>query len=186
MQIGGDVLAATDHSLGAKDVLIGGKSEFKNTVYITGDDNNTDGIVFGSLGTATKGIDFSSSGLSGSTDYLIYEGINNYWAQQGASAAGGLIAAYEFKSTGANLYLHPNNAGYNIILHLNTINAKQALLVGTQDGGLPFATITNATSDGTATLVKTTHGLSLAAGMLAHITDSTTAAAEGFYHVVCL
>jgi len=33
---------------------------------------NADGIVFGSLGTATKGIDLSSSGLSGAAEYLLY------------------------------------------------------------------------------------------------------------------
>lgn len=44
---------------------------------------NASGLVFGSLGTATKAIDFSGSGLSGSTDYPIYLDANNYWAADG-------------------------------------------------------------------------------------------------------
>jgi len=36
-----------------------------------------------SVGNATRGIDFSSSGLSGSTDYPIYLDVNNHWAADG-------------------------------------------------------------------------------------------------------
>lgn len=52
------------------------------TVYIASSLNQT-GITFGSLGTASTGIDFSGSGLTGG-DSLIYAASNIYWQANGA------------------------------------------------------------------------------------------------------
>jgi len=45
--------------------------------------NNATGLVFGSLGTANRGLDMSASGLSGSGDYPFYFAANLYWRADG-------------------------------------------------------------------------------------------------------
>ncbi len=65
-------------------------------------------------------------------------------------------------------------------LHVNVAHDTNAALFG---DNTPIGSIKNATSNGTATLTKAAHGLSVAAGDLLHITDATTAADRGFYEV---
>ncbi len=63
-------LTSTSHT--TKGTVLLGRLTFSDLA-------NADGIVFGNLGTATKAIDFSSSGLSGG-DYLFYFSDNLYFA----------------------------------------------------------------------------------------------------------
>ncbi len=60
---------------------------------------NDYGLVFGSLGTATRGIDMSGSGLSGASDYLIYLDASNHWAANGELYASTYVAT-NIKATG--------------------------------------------------------------------------------------
>ncbi len=125
---------------------------------------NEDGIVFGSLGTATKGIDLSGSGLSGGSDYWIYNDANNYWAADGTLIVAG----------GA-----PAGSSYITDLSTNSISVGDPTAIGSWGG--------DGVSNGTTTITDVggaAHGLGLAAGDLVHITDSTTAADKGFYRIV--
>jgi len=81
-------------------------------------------------------------------------------------------------AAGVDLLLDPSTTGHTVI---GTTNAVNALLIGdaTSKGSL-----TAVSSNGTAVLTKATHGLTLLAGDLAHITGATTAADKGFYQVV--
>ncbi len=144
---------------------------------------NSDGIVFSSLGTATIGIDFSPSGLSGATDYL-------WWFNSSINlSASGTLKASSWDN-GNYVILKSTQAGgsadtrvtYPVSgnFHFETSSLKQGFLYG----DMSIGGITNATSNGTTTIVKTTHGLSLAAGDMAFIVDSSTAADEGVYRVV--
>lgn len=72
---------------------VAGDVQIGDTVRVTiNGDADENGIVFGSLGTATIGIDLSSSGLSGATDYWFYNGANDYWAANGLLSINGNIA----------------------------------------------------------------------------------------------
>ena len=69
--IDGIPIGSTGPSTGAfTDLDVSGDATFGATTRVTiGGGANADGVVFGSLGTATKAIDFSGSGLSGGSDY---------------------------------------------------------------------------------------------------------------------
>ena len=70
------------------DVVIGPAGTDRITI---GGGTNDNGIVFGSLGTATKGIDLENSGLSGASDYLFYFDADNSWTAAGVIKCEGLI-----------------------------------------------------------------------------------------------
>jgi len=67
---------------------------------ISGPHNNDAGIYFNSLGTITKGIDLSASGLSGATDYLVYFGATDYWSASGVVMVSDVSFAAAFGKTG--------------------------------------------------------------------------------------
>ncbi len=138
---------------------------------------NSTGIVFNSLGTATRGIDLSGSGLSGS-DNWIYGSSTNYWNTDGIIKVGGYIITPEFFSDSSSLLFSSAN---NYISALGITGKNSAFLVGTYSA---IGLLTSCTSNGTTTITKTTHGLTLAAGELVHVTGSSTAADKGFYRVV--
>ena len=171
---------------GTFTTLTANEGKFGATTRVTINDGaNEDGITFASLGTATKGIDLSGSGLSGSGDYWIYNSTVNYWKADGkfyisstATVIGELYAKSNIEMTG-QLY---TTSGNNI--RLQATSAK-GLLIG--DVNLIGTWVGDGVSNGTTTITDVggaAHGLSLAAGDLVHITDSTTAADEGFYRIV--
>ncbi len=138
------------------------------------------GLVFGSLGTATRGIDFSGSGLSGD-DYLLYFSANLYLKMSGflvcdiLSAQNYIQGTYLFGDNGLKI---ETVAGKDIRLKTT---AFSSFVVGNETA---VGSLTACSSDGTTTITKTTHGLTLAAGELVHVTDSSTAADKGFYRIV--
>ncbi len=149
---------------------------------------NEDGIVFGNLGTATKGIDLSSSGLSGDTDYWIYGGGQDYWSSSGKMSVSGtsqffgvhtneayIIGSHRFRQID---YMKSTDENQTLRLGLIT---NTAFLTGNFTA---VGSLTSCTSNGTATITKTTHGLTLAAGELVHITGATTTADKGFYRII--
>ena len=158
---------------------------------------NADGIVFGSLGTATKGIDLSSSGLSGSGDYLIYYGANDYWSASGylktastINSGSFIYSASGFRATSdtETITFTANNlvfsAGKNIIGSL--ISTTGAFFLGNSTAIGSWAA-DGVSSAGTANITDVggaAHGLSLAVGDMVHITNCTTASHKGFYRIV--
>jgi len=172
------------------DVKIGARITF-------GGGTNADGITFGSLGTATKGIDLSGSGLTGSGDYLIYFGANDYWSASGylkttstINSGSFIYSASGFRSTTdtETIEFSANNlvlsAGKNIIGSLVSTTGAFFLgnktAIGTWSGdGVSSAGTANITDVGGAA-----HGLSLAVGDLVHISNCTTASHKGFYRIV--
>lgn len=134
---------------------------------------DADGIVFGSLGTATIGIDLSSSGLSGNTDYLFYFSGTNYWRADGVVRfADHLITGY----LDSNL-ISPGSATAGIRL---ATKANSAVLIGDPT---VVGTITDAENTGNIVIAKAAHGLTITPGMMLHLIDVTTAADEGFYQI---
>lgn len=144
---------------------------------------NDDGIVFGNLGTATKGIDLSGSGLSGGGDYWFYGSANNYWAADGTAAIQSTLAVGTFYGNiqPATVIYGPNGGVLPLALQ-NASNTMNAVLVASANYFI--GSLTACTSNGTTTITKTTHGLTLAAGELVHITGATTAADKGFYRII--
>lgn len=80
------------------DVDVSGDLTVGDTTRVTmGGAANDSGIVFGSLGTATRMIDGSSSGLSGSSDYWAYLSSTNYWSADGSIRCSGNLSIGEAK-----------------------------------------------------------------------------------------
>jgi len=149
-----------------------------------GGDTNDDGIVFGSLGTATKGIDLSSSGLSGAADYWVCGDASNFWT------ASGLLQSTEawtsiLRTYGPNVDLQittPWDDGHTIVT-LDDKNDGFLLGKNTRVGRWEG----NGVSNGTSTITDVggvAHGLSLSAGMAVHISNTVTAADEGWYRII--
>ena len=161
---------------------------------------NADGIVFGSLGTATKGIDLSSSGLAGNTDYLVYFDASNYWRLGGAYDttfktigdvnAGGIT----IQGGNSRIYFVGSLALFPTLDLLftptrNTISLLTSVSSHLMGNSIPIGTwaADGVSSAGTANITDVggaAHGLSLAVGDLVHITNCTTASHKGFYRIV--
>ncbi|KKM22616.1 hypothetical protein LCGC14_1623480 [marine sediment metagenome] len=159
---------------------------------------NSDGIVFGSLGTAAKGINLSGIGL-GVGDSFIFYNSNVKWSNVTADLWG-MYSDYGFfpQYTNSPLFRNIGNVGLrshtagdvqltadkgNIISSL-VANLTNHLLGNKEEVG---AWGGDGVSNGTTTITDVggaAHGLSLAAGDLIHITDSTTSADEGNYRIV--
>ena len=178
------------------DVLIGSRITF-------GGGTNDDGIVFGSLSTATKGIDFSSSELSGSGDYWIYNSTTNFWTAAGvltvptiqgattlAIREGGMVNKITLNNFDTSLGLGVVIEGYNNATYPNNVIIQtgqySSILLGNKTAvgswagdGVSSAGTANITDVGGAV-----HGLSLAVGDLVHIQNCTTASHKGFYRIV--
>lgn len=144
------------------------------------------GIVFGLLGTATRGIDLSGSGLAGAADYWIYNNATNTWSDNQLRA--GIVRAdtrvitqrLTTLSAGQDLQVDAGTFG-NAIIDLQSISLS-SFLVGDRN---PVGSLTNCTSNTTTTIAKAAAwGFLPVAGDLVHIQDATTAADEGFYRVV--
>lgn len=148
-------------------------------------------LVFANLGTATKGIDLSGSGLSGSGDYWIYGDANNYWTANGKLKSFGESSfTYLYDVLGNKIIdLYTNRPSYYLnILANNTFAmipaSNAAFLMG--NGARIGSWGGDGVSNGTTTITDiggAAHGLSLAAGDLVHITAGT-GAVEGFYRIV--
>ena len=178
------------------DVLIGARITF-------GGDTNDDGITFGSLGTATNGIDLSSSGLSGSDDYWLWLSANDYWSPGGGMKVGAGIAytvldyittlRSSAATTGqAGLVIYPR--GGNVVLGSAEIGTNIIVACTANNGYLTGNSTTigswaadGVSSAGTANITDVggaAHGLALAVGDLVHISNCTTASHKGFYRIV--
>jgi len=151
---------------------------------------DSSGIVFGSLGTATRGIDLSASGLSGAADYWIYISGANYWSADGTVGAITFLASAKTYYRGTNITILPSAPQF-YITNTGTANVIGITLKHPGVAGLfgdisdtPVGSLTACSSNGTTTITKTTHGLTLAAGELVHVTGSSTTADKGFYRVV--
>lgn len=173
-------------ALGA-NVDVSGDTTFGDTTRVTIKGGaNQDGIVFASLGTATKGIDFTNCGLSGATDYLFTDG-TYYWT------ASGIINTTTIKLGGQNCILKGSLAAGNIDARITSpspnagnlvfeVGARKGFFIGnyTSLGGF-----TAGSSNGTTTITKTTHGISgLAAGDLVEVVDSSTTTDRGWYRLI--
>lgn len=151
-----------------------------------GGGTNDDGIVFGPLGTATKGIDFSGSGLSGD-DYLFYLSSSTFLKANGDLQLDGSlnVATVQPKTSSTNLTVAARGFS-NLVL---SVDGNSSVLMGDQATAI-IGSITNGESSAASAIITDdgggAHGLSLAAGGgdFAHITDSSTAADEGFYQVI--
>lgn len=100
-------------------------------------------IMFGNLGAATKMIDGSASGLSGASDYWIYNSAANYWTAAGSLIASGAIQGGVLR---ANSYvvaydMYPATA---ISLKLQGRPADGAAAIGTKIGCITALTIAGA------------------------------------------
>lgn len=137
------------------------------------DATNGDGIVFGSLGTATKAIDLSAGGLSGSGDYWIYNSTTNYWDATGAVAVSLSLSVPTFYTD----RILGTSSALNIRMGLTS---TLSLIAGTVNA---VGSLTSCSSNGTTTITKNGHGLTLAIGELVHITGATTASDKGFYRI---
>ena len=128
------------------------------------------GIVFGSLGTATRAIDLESSGLSGSGDYWAFFDASNYWNAAGDVRISELQINSNIRSSSVSVDLKINASITSSILLGNSSSAD---------------TFTNGSTTGTTryTHADISDG-NVAVGDFFHVTDSSTAADEGVYHVV--
>ncbi len=152
---------------------------------------NANGIVFGDLGTATRGIDLSGSGLSGG-DNFVYGSASNYWTADGTLKIGatfetdGEIHGGLIRVTTFLWAINPNDIVFNksdygigsIVLGIGPNNAG---LIGNYN---KVGSLSSCSSNGTTTITKALHGLTLAVGELVHVTGSSTAADKGFYRYV--
>ena len=150
---------------------------------------NADGIVFGSLGTATKGIDFTNSNLAGTDDWL-YLSAANKWGADGEITASSISAGTVTVNnlTGGNILIGASKilysaADYSLPIHADSTRSViigNCSIIGTWVAdGVSSAGTANITDVGGAA-----HGLSLAVGDLVHISDCTTASHKGFYRIV--
>jgi len=188
-------IGGTTPAAGTFTNLNADEGKFGATTRVTINDGaNEDGITFGSLGTATKGIDFNASGLTGATDYPYYFNSSNYWTASGNLRAtnflvGNLYDAGNTRSILSGVTTAQNDVILNSdVAYNNTITAISTLgnaLVGNKTPVGIWAG--DGVSNGTTTITDVggaAHGLSLAAGDMVHIQNSTTAADEGVYRVV--
>ena len=135
-------------------------------------------IIFADLGTATKGIDFSSSGLAGGSDYPIYLESAYHWNASGHLTASRVINdTYLGRTADALLNFTPSGTGA-ILFKANSTNNVSIF------GDNWVGAITGATSNGTTTITKTSHGKTLSVGDLIQVQDSPTTGDEGFYRLI--
>lgn len=168
-------------------------------VVIDGGANNLRaGLDIINLGTATIGVDMTNSGLAGATDYLTYLDANNYWRADGRLKVGSAfymqnVSLINEGSTKGALFQNSDQSHPNLKIHASSalndgmielvVNSNGAIIIG--DDNPILGSLTNCTSNGTATIAKAAAwGFLPAIGDLVHITDATTAADEGFYRVV--
>ncbi len=196
--IGSKQTGTTTAALGATETVLKIYNRTTSLITLMGDGDlnigtrislhggtNDDGIVFGDLGTATKGIDFSASGLSGATDYWIYNNSTNYWG-----ADGSLSETYIYAQSGIYSNIIGNlTAGKDLVI--SSGGFENVSFHSTKDQSSPLfgnstriGSLSLCSSNGTATITKTTHGLTLAVGELVHVTGSSTVADKGFYRIV--
>ncbi|GAI36041.1 unnamed protein product, partial [marine sediment metagenome] len=127
------------------------------------------------------GIDMSASGLGGVDDYYFYLGTLRSWRANGTLYTESvLVNSVSNRASPLDLTLY-NGTNKNVIIG-NDLDSS--LLVGDKTS---IGSVTDGESNATATVTDdagAAHGISLAAGDLAHITDSTTEADEGFYQVI--
>ena len=141
---------------------------------------NADGIVFGSLGTATKGIDFTNSNLA-STDNYLYMSATQYWNTVELSApnfVGGNVAMSRDKQ------IKPSASTGNANIFIAGI---QALLIGNSygDNGSSVGYLTSCTSNGTTLIAKaSTWGFTPTVGIMIQIITGSTSADLGTYRLV--
>ena len=252
LQIGGDILAATGHSLGGEDVLVGGNLEVNGKLWldgvyamsiasdsyiqISGDNwirvNSTNGFRWLDNKALVFGTNSPSSFLwesNGTNDFLKLALAVNGVNTSGNFVIGGNFVTQDFDhaiSVNPQVILHSalnpdtsNNqwgsfshdqenfvitTGVNVGTGTGATTDENGILLtprggsdGILVGGLGHTLLGNTTrignwggdgvSNGTATITDVggaAHGLSLAAGDLAYIADSTTAADEGMYRIV--
>lgn len=151
-----------------------------------------DGIVFGSLGTATKAIDLSSCGLSGGSDYWIYNTATSFWNSTAKlqtteiASANGTAAKPGFHATSQFTGMFFPESGKSVGFSFSGTEKNRMLALASLWGNsVPVGSLTDCTSNATTTIAKSsTWGFTPATGDLLHVTDSSTAADEGFYRVV--
>ncbi len=144
------------------------------------------GLVFGSLGTATRGIDLSGSGLSGEADYWIYNSSTNMWGSSGIIDASSHINSGGRVSVKSGIYgagvdlLVYSDPGYNNLINVKSTLAQTSTLFGDRStyavGSYTSVTFPTASK---VTITKT--GIGTAVGnpsksQLIHITGGTAGA----------
>lgn len=146
------------------------------------------GLIFGSLGTSTRGIDLSLSGMEAG-DYLLYFSDNLYIEASGQIRCTGQLRISDimvYSQTGLLLQGAYDNVTYRIAIGPGAPTTNSALLIGCptaigswEGDGVSSAGTANITDVGGAA-----HGLSLAVGDLVHIRSCTTASHKGFYRIL--
>ena len=152
-------------SSASSGVSVSGITSYEESVWIATTDKT--GIVFGDLGIATRGIDLSGGGLSGSGDYFLYNSSNAYWNGNNLLRAN-TITTFMLNSS-SDIRLDITNAG--------------SFLIGNEAAADTF---TNGISQSGTTQffhADVSDG-NVAVGDYFHLTDSSTAADEGGYHIV--
>lgn len=192
-------IGGTTPAAGTFTNLDADEGKFGATTRVTINDGaNEDGITFGSLGTATKGIDFTNSGLSGGSDFLMYFTANIAWLADGDIK---IPANRGIKGTSSGgIYWDGNN---DLLISANTASGAILLNGGDQYGNRLRVSNTGPTilgdtvdlgkwagdgvSNGSSTITGAggaAHGLSLAAGDFVLINGGTTTADYGAYRIV--
>ncbi len=158
------------------DVVIGGRITFTGGA-------NSNGITFGSLGTATIGIDQSSSGLSG-TDYLVYFSSTSYWQAQGLMQLGTGLRTSEVDAQNAGYKQLVLRGGASGELALDIALSNTCLIIG--QGRDIVGVLTSCTVAATSAIIsKTGIETNAAVGDLVHVT-SGTGVTTGFYRLITL
>ncbi|MFA6475805.1 MAG: tail fiber domain-containing protein [Candidatus Paceibacterota bacterium] len=169
------------------NVGIGTTTNMSNKLTIDGGDGSISGLEIRNLGTATKGIDLSNSGLSGATDYPIYIGASQYWTASNVlrASVGSFSSdhsALDYRPFGtnsdlvywlkndANKFSFENTAGLEVA---SISSAGVASTTGLQVNGNSF--LTGTLSIGT-TSVDSTFSLQALAGVSALNIASSTGA----------
>ncbi len=202
--IGSKQTGTTTAALGAAETVLKIYNRTTSLITLMGDGDlnigtrislhggtNDDGLVFGNLGTATKAIDLSGSGLSGATDYWFYGSSSAYWDAVGQLYAVNLNASAHVSSSdfypitsGEDLILMHSGQSSNIISHI-LASTNSHFLVGTKTHVGDFTSVTFPTANkdyANATGIGT--GVS-AVGELLQVV-SGTGATTGIYRIKTL
>ncbi len=147
------------------------------------DNANDNGIVFGSLGTATKGIDLSSSGL-GSGDYFLYLNSTNFWNGVGTIQATQFNVDLLSSATLTDLHIFPYSyANLSLGADSNSAVLIASAEAGTYDRvGYTSVTFPTANKDYAN---KAGMGTASAVGEMLQVTGGTNATA-GFYRIITI
>ena len=146
MQIGGDVLEATGHSLGSEDVLIGGNLFEVNagTSYFDGDNVTSGNIAIGTAGSGkilTEDINgvmnFTFVATDNDTTHMYHDTADNLYFVDAANYIFGLASSNENIRVSGWVYSDVLVLGYSgTSANISTNDNKEALTITSNDGDI--------------------------------------------------